>query len=284
MENPNEGVNPADSPVATEAEVSIDQQVQEAPQPVESPEQGQAPVVQDRPQQNIDSEWKRKHDELVDSIPQLLDEVSQKTVKQIQQTQTPTYTTQQLEAFIASDPENPADLQWAKEQLRARQIEETNKLVDEKVNARLKTLENQQIAQRAQHEVLNDPAYAEAFIKSATGQVTYNPNSMLAQHMARFMQDPAIKERPDGIKIASALAYAETAKANGLKAKTTMTDLQRQNAQLRQSQLPEGAGVNHQPTPTDPYQVALNNLKEKGGKKNATATVQAYLKTKGFIK
>lgn len=234
----------------------------------------------DRPQYNIDAEVERKvnnrlpeavKEALKDIVPQLTEAVKPKQEE---------YTIEQLEQFKLQHEDNPQYQAFANAKIRELERNELLKVFEEKQTKLTQQQQHQVLKQQAEMQVVNDPAYEEAFVSTPNGK-NWNPNSKLAQLAGQLMSQRELADRPDGIAIAMELAYARLAKSGELKTTTKLTSVKRENQKLKKMTLTEGGGVNKQVNTKNDYQNAIERLSRTGHERDAVAAFNAYRKSRG---
>lgn len=249
-------------------------------QQVDIPEQGQAQF--DRPQQNYEAEWKRKHDELVKNLPNIVKEaVTEANQSQKQQE----YKIEDLELFLRSDEsDDPNSKRWAIQKLEELRDAKRKKEIQEYFENQTKAQREQSIREQTEKEVLNDSRFSEAFIKDASGKKIFNNASPLTQIAAQYMQQPELQSRPDGLAIAMKLAYADYAVQKTGQTQQQVETMKRQNAKLKQTAMVEGSGVQHQAPVKNVYSESIEQLRKTGSKTALRSAVKEIMKRQGITK
>lgn len=262
VENP-----PVNEPVASEQE----------PQVAEEPQQEQVEEVheepKERPIQNREAEWQRKYENLVTQLPTMIGQELQKHIPN-QQKAEPEYSIEELEEFALKNPNYRPYVEKKKLEIQQKSIA---KLIEDKWEQKEKTVQSNMLRQQAENEVLNNAKYSEAFVTLPNGQKTWNNDSKLAQTIGLYMQDPDLQKRPDGLRIASKLAYADLLESGELQAKKKLESVKRQNQVLKSKVMPEGGGVPVVPKSKDPYSSSVERLRQTGRMEDAEVAVSAYL-------
>jgi hypothetical protein len=263
-------VKPAEPSTAANQEVS---QTQGETTPAASPEQ--KPVVETVsavddhgvPWRNRAMEAQRKIAELADSLPTMLQEAVSKANAPKEQT----YSISQLEAYAQEHPEYRP---WAEEQKA--------KILEEKVEARTRQVllkereETERKAKQFQAYSYAESTYPEMFTKDALGNKVWNNDSPMVQQVSAIMSDPALKERPDALAIASDIAYARIARQSNLKVQEQAKVLESEKRKLERKGMVEG-GSNPPIVSTTEYQQALEELRNTGNKSAAQRAMKAAL-------
>jgi len=261
----NEGVTaePAQQQVATE---------EVAPQP-----EGQRVQVDERgvPITNVEAEWKRKFNDLVEKLPNIVEENVRKATTK---TEEPKYSVSQLESYAIEHPEYRP---WVEEQKEKLRKDELLKAIDEKFSTDKKKTEVEVKRNQAYAYVANQ--FPELFTKDSIGNQMWDVKNPIVSSVGQYMNDPRIANEPDGLVVATKLAYADyyRSQASKLTGKVEAT----QNA-LRKEQrktMVEGGGTGQVVQKSD-YTKAMERLRDKGDKTSASAAIKEILKAKGMIK
>lgn len=231
------------------------------------------------PWKNRYMEQRRKNEEVIEKLPQIIDEkLSRVTQTQPQQ---PTYTFEQLEAYKLQNSSDPNIVSWATGEQRKMQQAENKKLFEEVVTGREKISKTEIIKERSLIQVQNE--YPDAFNHDAQGRpISWNVTAPITQHIFEIMKDPRFSNEPDGLVAAAERAYGKVAKSQipTLQAKT-----QQAKADVKQAQkasLTEGAGRRVVPN-APPQQVAIENLRKTGSVKDASNAIGELLRQRGIL-
>jgi succinate dehydrogenase flavin-adding protein (antitoxin of CptAB toxin-antitoxin module) len=255
--------------------------VEEAPQSepaTEVPlneEQAQIPPVQavnpdvdefGVPWKNRAMEWKRKSEEVIEKLPQIIDE----KLSKINQPQVPTYTYEQLEAYKLQNLSDANIVSWATGEQRKLQLAENRKLFEEVTGSRERQREADLGRQQAFEAVKQK--YPDAL----------NQNSPMYGLVKQYMQMPEFQSRADGLFWA-----AKMAKADLLENQTPVLQkkVEAQKAEIKQAQkasLTEGSG--RRVTTSAPAQhVAMESLRKTGSMRDAESAIGSILRAKGIL-
>lgn len=249
-------------------------------------EQGQVPVV---PPTNVDvdefgvpwknraMEWKRKSEDLVDKLPQMIDEKLSKVTQQ----QQPQYTFEQLEAYKLQNMNDPNIVSWATGEQRKMQTAENKRLFEEVVGSRERVSKIEQQRQQSLAYVQN--TYPEAFQRNAQGiPVAWDEKSPITQQIRVLMSNPDLSNNPQGLAAAADIAYGRVARGQ---TPVLQKQVQQAKADVKQAQkasLTEGAG--RRVTLSEAAEkVAINTLKKTGNLKDAENAMGALLRQRGII-
>lgn len=288
MPNPNEVVNP-EAPTTPEQE-TVETAEQTAPEQTEgqeqtqqervTPEPGQAPIeaVDERgvPWKNVAMELQRKHQDLAEKLPEIIET----TLAKHSQNQQPQYTEEQLDAFVKA---NPGYEDWANQQKRTLRQKETQEAIKTAINEVTTKQQNEVKKQQSMQYVVQN--FPDCFVKDPFGNMQWNMQNPMTGLIGQILQDPRIKEQPDGMAIAADLAYGRMARMNTLpKTNQQLNSLKRENTKLKRATLTEGGGVAQVPAPKDSFQKAKENFaKSRGSIDDAKSAVKEYLKKTGRL-
>lgn len=287
MPEPQEDVNPEESstsedvvkeeaePSATEE--STPQETTEQPQEESKPQQFSPVDEKGVPWVNRYHESERKSQELLNNLETKMGEILSKT-----NTPTPRdYTIGELEQYAIDRPDQRP---WVEEQ-KARIIgKDIARITEEKV----KEVETKQKAevtrQQSMQWVSNHPRLQECFARDPFGNKTWNQSHPLTQMIARYSNDPDIKNRPNGAVIATKLALADYMDSQDNNAKQQVKVLKQNLKKVQKGTMIEGGGQQASKTTKDEFTKAKEALMGKPGNKDfAHNVVKAYLKKSGVI-
>ena len=250
---------------------------EETQEPVEVAE----PVVEydtptDRSWENKYRESDRKFTELSENLPSMIEEAVSKANSK--GADTPKYSVSQLEQYAIENPEYRPWVEEQKETLRQEQIAKT---VDARLTAEKKQMADQNNRNQAYGYVQNN--YPDLFVKDNSGKVAWDNKNPLVGSIANYMNDPRIANQPDGIVVATKLAYADHYQRN---ASTIKTKAKLAESSLKKEQrktMVGGNGVASVPD-RDNYSKALEHLRNKRTKQSAVGAINEILKAQGMIK
>jgi hypothetical protein len=222
-------------------------------------------------------EYQRKLQETVESIPKVI----QETLAQQPAVKTPEYTVEQLEVF-ADQTEDVQSKLWAKQKIRELERAEREREYTKLLQAEREKLSVEQRRQAVEAEVIQDQRFSDAFVVQ-NGRKVWNPNSNLTQLASQYIQDPALKDRPDALAIAMKLAYADVSTSRTGQVVQQLGSAKRENAQLKQQTLVEGSGVGNNIPKSDPIADAMTELSRTGSKSALRTLTQEILRRQGVI-
>lgn len=264
--------------VQVPAEPSTETPIAEEPSPIPA-----VPPVADVdefgvPWKNRAMEWKRKSEEVIDRLPQMIDE---KLSRVTQQPAQPQYTYEQLEAYKLQNPTDPQIVSWCtKEQRKMQNIEQRN-MFEEVVGSREKV--NQVESQRQQSLTYVQNTYPEAFRRDAQGRpLTWDESNVLTQTIIGLMKNPELSNNPNGLAAAADIAYGRVARSQVPQLQAKVQQGKADVKQAQKASLTEGGGK--RVTLSEPVQTtAINTLKKTGSIKDAETAIGAILRQKGIL-
>lgn len=226
------------------------------------------------PWKNRAYEWQRKSEDLADKLPSMIQDAVTQSMGRHQPQQ---YSVEQLEAF-ALQTDNPVHQQWARSEIRKLERDEQAKVIRREMQ-KWRTTQEADIRKR---DALNyvTQNYPEAFAKDAQGNnLGWNNNHPLTKMIGRLMQDPRLKNNPDGLAIASDIAYGRYARSQSPKSQKENKSLKREVKNLQKRTLVEGGGKdNVQSVPA--HRAAIDKLKQTGSIRDAQAAIAAIAKAR----
>jgi hypothetical protein len=223
-------------------------------------------------------EYERKLRETVENIPKII----QETVAQAKPAkQEPEYSIADLRAFVdTTDDVN--NKKWAYAEIDRLESERISKTVEQFHRKDKAVVEAQLIKKQVEQQVTADPRFSDAFLDTPNGK-SWNFNHPLTQQAQRYMQDPAVANRPDGLQIAMKLAYADYATTGVTAAHKKLVDTKSEITKLKQQTLSEGGGVGNVQSKSNPLADAQAELAKTGSKTALRTLTQAILKQQGLI-
>lgn len=249
------------APVATQQEQTANQEATQTTQT-------SAPTVSDVdefgvPWKNRASEYKRKNEELIERLPQMLEE--KLTNFSSQQNAPRKYSIEELEQF-ASSTDNPAHATWAKGEIRKLELEAQSRVVREEIGKWRKEQEDN--VRRQQAHAYVSQTYPDAFIKNQQGQIVgWNNQHPLTQQIGQIMQDPRFAKDPEGLVAAADIAFARLQRSQQPVIQQQVQKQKEEIKNLQRSTLVE-SGSRTNVTATTPYRSALEKAKQTGNLKD----------------
>ena len=257
----------------------------DAPAVPTTPEPAPTPTVQPVadvdefgvPWKNRAMEWKRKSEEVIDRLPQMIEEKLQK----VSQPQTPTYTFEQLEVYKQQNQGDPNIIAWVAGEQRKIQLAEQRALIEEVVGGRERVTREETQKQRSLEYVQKE--YPEAFRKDASGKpVAWDESHPITQQIFGLMRNPSFATNPEGLMAAGDIAYARYMKSQAPALQQKVDVAKAEAKQAQKASLTEGAG-RRTTISTTPQQAAIESLRKTGSVKDAEAAVGEILRSRGII-
>jgi len=288
MEETKEAVNPAESAPAEATQEVVNQEAQPTSEPqATQPEQETAqtsPAGQQSyeavdefgvPYKNRTFEWKRKYEDTIEKLPNLIEEAVKSSVQQYGKPQEKKYTVAELEAFAQQSPEHRPWVEEQKAQLLREQL--TNEF-EQKIRAVESKKESEIRKQQAFNYVAT--TYPEIFVKNQAGQVVgINNQNPMAQQINVLMNDPRFANDPEGLMAAADIAYARVSRSqmgiNQMKEQKLKAEVKHLQ---KQTLVESGAKQNVQSVPE--YRKAIDRAKQTGSLKDVQAALAAMAKAK----
>jgi len=288
MEETKEAVNPTESAPVEETQEVVNQEAQptsepQATQPEQETAQAQPAGQQSYeavdefgvPYKNRTFEWKRKYEETIDKLPNLIEEAVKSSVQQYGQAPQKKYTVAELEAFAQQSPEHRPWVEEQKAQLLREQL--TNEF-----EQKIKSVESRKEAEIRKQQAFNYVAttYPEIFVKNQQGQVLgINNQSPMAQQINVLMNDPRFANDPEGLMAAADIAYARVSRSqmgvNQMKEQKLKAEVKHLQ---KQTLVESGARQGTQAVPE--YRKAIDRAKQTGSLKDVQAALAAMAKAK----
>jgi hypothetical protein len=277
-----------DLPETSDDVIIEGQETQEVETPVEVqqavPDQTSGDVIAEGQNETVeagkDDFWKnrsyeleRKLGNLTSELPKIIEDTLTKTTQKKEEK--PQYTVAQLEAYALEHPEHRPWVEEQKAELLEKRFEE--KLKTEEVRR-----QNEQIKNQAIQTVMSDGRYSDMFTVLPTGQKVFNPASEMTQRMQAYLADPRVNSNPDAFLIAAKLARADYVDSAVARKEQNLSNLKRQNAQLKAKTMVEGSGSNNTLPVRSNYDIAKENLAKTGSRKDAQSAVEEYFRLRGL--
>lgn len=268
-------------------QVPVEQAPEEQPEaqepPTEQPIVATPPIQSDidpytgKPWREIALEEKRKREELADRLPQMIDE----KLSKVSQSQQPTYTYEQLEAYKLQNATDANIVAWASGEQRKMQTAENRKLFEEVVGSREKVNQIENQKQQSLSYVQN--TYPEAFKRDAQGRpMQWDESSPITQQIFGLMKNPDLSNNPNGLAAAADIAYGRVMRTQAPVLQQKVQQAKADVKQAQKSSLTEGAG--RRVVPSAPaQQTAVDTLRKTGNIKDAESAMGAVLRARGII-
>jgi hypothetical protein len=225
-------------------------------------------------------EMRRKHEQLSDSLPQMIEQTLQQNLSKIQtqQKQQPQeYSIEQIENFVAENPQYKAWGEQEKGKLIAKQA------VDE-LEKRMNIKEQRQAyeSKRQLAEAQVKAEFPDIWTKDSYGRDVLDPQNPVVRELAGIMQDPDLQRRADGLLVATEIAYSRMARRGQINTVKKEAKLKAEVKKLEKKTFTEG-GQKSQVVAKDELRDSIEALKKTGSKQAGLAAVSAYFKKAGYI-
>ena len=235
------------------------------------------------PWKNRAAEWKRKHEEVAESLPNIVQQAVSEAIQKSQPAAPqPEYTIEQIEQLKIQYPQYAPQLEAKKSELMLKQI---SKQLDEKVQG-MESKQQEQIV-RQQSDAYVAQNFPEMFHKDSFGRLQWNYNHPLTQELSKVMTDPRFQKDPEGMKLAVEVANSRYLRSKLSKTEGANKDLKGQLRKAEAKTLTEGSGQNS-PSQTPAVRKAVDALKKSGSKQAvegaAKVAVSEFLKASGLLK
>jgi hypothetical protein len=227
------------------------------------------------PWKNRAMEWKRKSEETIEKMPNLIDEAVKNSFQQYGKPQEKKYTIEELEQFAQNQPEHRP---WV-EQQKAQVIKEgVIKEVEDKFKAQDYEREAIKIKQQSFGYVAQ--TYPDVFVRNPQGQlIGMNERNPMVNEINALMKDPRLARDPEGFAFAADIAFARMSRANQNVALQKENKLKAEVKHLQKQTLVEGGSkTNVQAVPA--HRVALEKAKQSGNLKDVAAALKAMAEHK----
>lgn len=194
------------------------------------------------PLDNREAEWKRKHEQLVDRIPEYIDQAVQEAVKTV--TSAPKqeqYSPEQLRMVLYDDTGtyNAANKVWAQQELDRINEQKMGKLLDEKFQLSQKHQRDQQVKVESEAYVVK--AFPEMFKRDVNGNVVgWDTENPMTQLTAQYMKQ--IGNRPDAVREAARQAFVDYQLMNKNQTEKKAQLANAEVAQLKRQNITSGGG------------------------------------------
>lgn len=270
---------PVEQPQQTEgqeAQVAAEENVQQENSLPQGKEAIEAVDESGIPYKNRYMEAQRKFAELSDNLPKMIEETLAKKQQapQVQQE----YTIEQLEQIALQNPNLRPQVEAEKAKLQEQKFA---RLIEERENKQQQRYQADMLRQQVWQEVSNDPVLKDAFTTNAMGQKQFRMDHPLTNIISDIMRSPELANRPDGLRIASDIAYGRYMRdvaANGSKQTRSLQAAvkKEQRKTLVESGSPTGSSGG------DELQKAKLELARTGSKDAAQKAILAIMKKSGM--
>ena len=284
-------VVPADStPAEAVNETQVEQTTQESSATPQTTEQSQevsqeitptvtpfnADLYDERgvPWKNVAMEQRRKYEETQQNLPKL---VAEEIAKSTQQTKK--YSIAELEQFAQANPEHRA---WAEQEKMSVLKSEIASEFNQRIEATALQAKNENVRAQTFNKVLSN--FPDIAFRDQQGNfLGWNNANPMTQAMGKYMSSPDISSRPDGLEIASKLAYADTMLSKNPQTAKTIASLKSQVKKVQAQTFVEGGGRKVTDT-ASPSKKHLDRVKETGKSEDAAGVFMNMFKAQGILK
>lgn len=224
-------------------------------------------------------EIQRKYEQVVENIPQIINQtLAEKLSQNTQPQQTERkYSVRELEEFAIANPEYRGWAEEEKAKLNVRlSVDEFEKRTAEKERVREEASRRQQSFEKLTSE------FSDLFVSDSQGRKVWDNSNPIVRQVAVFMQDPKFQQHPEGLHYATLMAYGQAAKAGTFSNAKKENKLKAEVKTLQKKTFVEG-GQKSQTVAKDEVRDAIEDLKKTGSKKAVSNAVSAYFKKAGYI-
>jgi hypothetical protein len=284
-------VVPADStPAEAVNETQVEQTTQESSATPQTTEQSQevnqeiiptvapfnAELYDERgvPWKNVAMEQRRKYEETQSNLPKL---VAEEIAKSTQQTKK--YSIAELEQFAQANPEHRA---WAEQEKMSVLKSEIASEFNQRIEATALQARNENVRAQTFNRVLSN--FPDIAFRDQQGNfLGWNNANPMTQAMGKYMSSPDISSRPDGLEIASKLAYADTMLSKNPQTAKTIASLKSQVKKVQAQTFVEGGGrkVTDNVPPSKKH---LDRVAQTGKPEDAAGVFMNMFKAQGILK
>jgi hypothetical protein len=226
------------------------------------------------PWKNVAMEQRRKYEETQQNLPKL---VAEEIAKSTQQTKK--YSIAELEQFAQANPEHRA---WAEQEKMSVLKSEIASEFNQRIEATALQARNENVRAQTFNRVLSN--FPDIAFRDQQGNfLGWNNANPMTQAMGKYMSSPDISSRPDGLEIASKLAYADTMLSKNPQTAKTIASLKSQVKKVQAQTFVEGGGrkVTDNVTPSKKH---LDRVKETGKSEDAAGVFMNMFKAQGILK
>lgn len=227
------------------------------------------------PYKNVAMEYRRKYEETQQNLPKLIAEEIAKTTQQ----QKPKYTVAELEDFAQKNPEHRAWVEQEKMNLLKADLSQD---FTQRIEATTRKQQEEVIRTQVFNKVLS--TFPEIAFRDQSGNfLGWNNTNPMTQAIGKYMSSPDLASRPDGLEIASKLAYADTMLAKTPQTQKQIQALKSQVKKVQQQTLLEGGGrkLSEGASPTKTY---IDRVAKTGRAEDAAGVFREIHKKMGMTK
>lgn len=227
------------------------------------------------PYKNRTFEWKRKYEDTIERLPNLIEEAVKNSVSQHGQAQQREYTISELEQFAQDKPEHRPWVEEQKAQLLRKQI-------TGEVEQKIKAVETKKESEIRRQNAFNyvSATYPDIFVKDQQGQVLgLNNQNPMKQQIDVLMRDPRFANDPEGLMAAADIAYARVSRSQQGVNLMKEQKLKAEVKHLQKQTLVEGGNKqNVQAVPE--YRKAIDRAKQTGSLRDTALAMAEIAKAK----
>lgn len=231
------------------------------------------------PYRNRFEEMRRKYEQVVENIPQIINQtLSEKLSTQSQPQQTERkYSVRELEEFAIANPDYRGWVEEEKAKLNVKlAVSEFERLNTEKERVRVESETRKQSFEKLTSE------FSELFTSDSRGAKVWDNSNPIVRQVAVLMQNPELQKDPRGLEYATLMAYGQAAKSGTISNAKKESKLKAEVKTLQKKTFVEG-GQKSQVIAKDEVRDAIEDLRKTGSKKAVSNAVSAYFKKVGYI-
>lgn len=231
------------------------------------------------PYKNRFYEVQRKYNQVVESIPQVIEQTLAQKLSNlnINQQQKKEYSIQELEDFAKVQPEYRSWVESEKAKLIAKQAADE---LEQRFSAKDKQREIESKRQQVQTKLTSE--FPEYFTQDSYGRKVWDESNPVVRQIAVLMQDDRLKADPEGIYWATEIATARQLRNSQVSQAKEKAQLKTKVKDLQKKTMVEG-GQKAQAVQKDDLRESIDELKKTGSKKALSSAVSAYFKRVGAI-
>lgn len=227
------------------------------------------------PWKNVAMEQRRKFEETQQNLPKLIAEEIAKN----QAPQQKKYTIAELEQFAQANPEHRAWVEQEKASVLKAELAQ-------EFNQRIEATQRQQREEVVKSQVFNRVLqnFPDIAIKDQQGNfLGWNNMNPMTQAMGKYMSNPDLANRPDGLEIAAKLAYADSMMQKVPATQKTIQSLKSQVKKAQAATFIEGGGRKAGDS-ASPVKKHLDRVAQTGRSEDAAGVMKEIFKARGIIK
>ena len=231
------------------------------------------------PWKNRAQEWKRKTEELSQSLPGMIEQkLSEVLSRQQPQQAQREYTVAELEQIALENPQYRPWVEQQKEDLRLKRL-------SSQIEERFKTSETARTNELKKQQALNTVMqnFPEMFLKDGQGRpIGWDNSNHMTQEVSRIMQDANFANHPEGLLAAAEMAHSRMLRMTMPKITRQVQQAKAKVKKLETQTMTEGGGRPAQESKTG-LRKAQERLAQTGSMQDAQVALTEYFKNKGLI-